>query len=50
MSSLPPTAGGSIVVSTARWPLIHVCFMGHFDEDTFDTYLEDLSRAINSRR
>jgi len=49
MSSLPPGAGGSIQVSTARWPLIHVRFVGHFDEPTFDTYLEQVSRAIASR-
>ena len=50
MSSLPPTAGGSIVVSTERWPLIVVRFIGQFDEPTFETYLEDLTRAITSRQ
>src|SRR5690348_15805016 len=49
MSSLPPMAGGSIEVSTARWPLIHVRFIGHFDEPTFDGYLEELTRAITCR-
>jgi hypothetical protein len=50
MSSLPPIPGGSIEVSTARWPLIQVRFVGHFDEATFDTYLEDLTRAITTRQ
>ncbi len=50
MSTLPPQASGSIEVSTTHWPLIHVRFVGHADQPTFDTYLEQLSRAMLWRR
>ncbi|MFT3922414.1 MAG: hypothetical protein QM778_07770 [Myxococcales bacterium] len=47
MSSLPPIAGGTIEVSSARWPLIKVRFVGQADDVTVDNYLEELSRAIS---
>jgi len=47
MSSLPPIAGGTIEVSTTRWPLIYVRFVGQADDDTFDQYLDELTRAIS---
>jgi hypothetical protein len=46
MSSLPPGAGGFIEVSSARLPLIVVRFVGQADESTVDTYLEDLTAAL----
>jgi hypothetical protein len=36
----------AIVVSTERWPLVHVTFRGHTDGAIFERYLDDLTKAI----
>ncbi len=45
-TSFPPGAGGSISLSVAHWPLIHVRYEGQADDPTIDEHLEAMSRAV----
>lgn len=49
-TSFPPGSGGSVTLSAAHWPLLHICVQGQADEPTVDEYLEALTRASTLHR